>query len=793
MEGVSKRVLVIGKGGREHAFAWKIAQSKQVVMVYVAPGNAGTCSQWNKEFSGKIDNVASLDVTSCDAITAFCHVKRIDIVIIGPEDPLANGMADGLRKAGILVFGPSADAARIESSKAFSKSFMKRHNIPTADFRLFKDYSEATAYVKSSTSPFVIKVSGLAAGKGVFLPNSVEEAESVLKEIMVEKKFGDAGDDVVIEERLMGEEVSVLAFTDGFSVSLCPPAQDHKRIHNNDQGPNTGGMGAYAPAPLASPELMDQIRDSVMLPAISGLRREGCPFVGILYAGIMVSDSADASQSISVLEFNCRMGDPEAQCILPLLKTDLFDVVSACCNHCLDSVNVEFTNFACVNVVLASEGYPGPYVKGVELQIKDKGDDENSIVFHCGTSVTADNLYFTDGGRVISVSCVGEDIEQAVESVYKFLANLRFKGMQFRNDIGQKGISRLSSTKVQSMSYKDSGVDITAGNEAVKLMKSAVEATHSPAVLAGLGSFGGLYSAMELKAMKSPVLVSSADGVGTKIKVAAALQIYDTIGQDIVNHCINDILVQGAKPLFFLDYIASSKIDPVMVATVVQGIAFACSKEKCALIGGETAEMPGVYVLGEFDLAGTIVGVVERANIIDGSSIVPGDVVLSIASAGLHTNGFSLARKVFEGCNLSDTPDELGGESIGQALLKPHRCYLKEISALLDAGIVIKGLVHVTGGGLIENPPRILPANTTMEISRGSWNVLPIFEMIQKRGNVDDMEMARVFNMGIGMLVVLSESDASKAMSILNSKDVSKVGQIIERSHSPVTFCGRTS
>jgi phosphoribosylformylglycinamidine cyclo-ligase len=297
-------------------------------------------------------------------------------------------------------------------------------------------------------------------------------------------------------------------------------------------------------------------------------------------------------------------------------------------------------------------------------------------------------------------------------------------------------------------------------------MKDAVRATYGPEVLLGIGAFGGLFDAAALKGMDAPVLVASTDGVGTKTKIASALGRYDTIGHDIVNHCVNDILVQGARPLFFLDYIASSRLDPEMVAAVVSGAAAACRAAGCALLGGETAEMPGVYAAGEFDLVGTIVGVVDGSQIIDGSAIQPGDAVIGLASSGLHTNGFSLARRVLTDWDLRAELPELGGP-LGDALLAPHRSYLAEIQSLRQAGIAIKGLAHITGGGLIDNPPRILPKGAAIHLRRGSWPTPPLFQLIQRAGQIDPHEMAHVFNLGLGILVVTPADQAAPAMRIL--------------------------
>jgi phosphoribosylformylglycinamidine cyclo-ligase len=328
-------------------------------------------------------------------------------------------------------------------------------------------------------------------------------------------------------------------------------------------------------------------------------------------------------------------------------------------------------------------------------------------------------------------------------------------------------------------SYVAAGVDIAAGQKATELMKAAVQATYTPAVLAGLGAFGGLFDAGALQAMAAPVLVASTDGVGTKTKVAARVGRWDTIGQDLVNHCVNDILVQGARPLFFLDYVAASKLDPVRIATIVGGVASACRAVGCALLGGETAELPGVYEAGEIDLVGTIVGVVERGKIIDGSVIEAGDAILTLPSTGLHTNGYSLARSVLAALDWTEPHPALGGVSIGEALLAVHRCYLAEVQALLTAGVEIRGLAHLTGGGVIDNLPRVLPDGLGAVIRRGSWPEPPIFDLIQQAGRVPADEMFHAFNMGLGMLLVLSPAQLEAARQTLGA-ELLAVGEVVE-------------
>ncbi len=330
----------------------------------------------------------------------------------------------------------------------------------------------------------------------------------------------------------------------------------------------------------------------------------------------------------------------------------------------------------------------------------------------------------------------------------------------------------------EKSAYAQAGVDIAAGHEATQLMKAAVQATYGPEVLSETGSFGGLFAAQALQQMDAPVLVASTDGVGTKTMVAAQVGRWDTIGRDIVNHCINDILVQGARPLFFLDYVASSKLEPQKIAAVVGGAAAACQEANCALLGGETAEMPGVYQRGELDLVGTVVGMVERGRIIDGSRIEAGDAILALPSSGLHTNGFTLARHALSALDWQEPRAELDGQTVGDVLLTPHRCYLNEIQALLTAGVDVRGLSHITGGGLVDNPPRIFPDGLGAEIELSSWQIPAIFELIQQQADVASAEMFHVFNMGLGMLIVLPADQVSQAQALLGD-DALLVGQMV--------------
>jgi phosphoribosylamine--glycine ligase len=423
------KVLVVGSGGREHALAWKILQSPRLSQLFIAPGNAGTAER---------SHTVPIRAEASAALVAFARQEEIDLVIVGPEAPLAAGLADELRTAGVRVFGPSKAAAEIESSKAFAKAFMARHNIPTARYAAFTNFYEAIGHLLEVDYPVVIKASGLAAGKGVSVPDCADDAEAALRAIMVERQFGAAGDEVVIEERLTGEEVSVLAFTDGVTVRPMPPAQDHKRLRDGDLGPNTGGMGAYAPAPICSPALVEEITRTVLQPAVDGLCAEGRSFVGVLYAGLMLTHAGPR-----VLEFNCRFGDPETQAILPLLDSDLLDIAEVCAKGRLAALDIRWKNGAAACVVLASEGYPGQYASGHEVHgLGSKF--EKAVIFHAGTR-QADDKVLTAGGRVLGVTGWGNDLKTAIAAAYDAVGQIRFEGMQYRRDIGQSVLNgRLS-------------------------------------------------------------------------------------------------------------------------------------------------------------------------------------------------------------------------------------------------------------------------------------------------------------------------------------------------------------
>ncbi len=430
------KVLVVGGGGREHALCWKLAQSPRVEKVYCAPGNAGIAEEPKCE-------CVPISPMDFEALSAFVLEKGIDFTLVGPEDPLARGLADHFEKKRLRVFGPSAQAARIEASKVFTKELLARHGIPTAAFEVFDDPGEARRYVEKKGAPIVVKADGLCAGKGVVVCRSVEEALEAIDRIMIEKVFGEAGNRVVIEECLFGEEASFMVITDGETVLPLPTSQDHKPLLDGDKGPNTGGMGAYSPAPVVTPELSEVILETIMKPVIRALAKEGVPYRGVLYGGLMICEGRPY-----VLEFNCRFGDPEAQPVLMRLETDLVELVERAFEGRLAEAEVRVRPEAAVCVVMASKGYPGKYEKGkVITGLSEVARMENVKVFHAGTA-RKDGEIVTAGGRVLGVTALAPDIPSAIKRAYEAVEKIHFEGAHYRRDIGAKALKHLKGPKV---------------------------------------------------------------------------------------------------------------------------------------------------------------------------------------------------------------------------------------------------------------------------------------------------------------------------------------------------------
>ncbi|MCD6288434.1 MAG: phosphoribosylamine--glycine ligase [Candidatus Hydrogenedentes bacterium] len=422
-------ILLVGGGGREHALAWKIAQSPLVDNLYCAPGNAGISQS---------AECVQIDPLDFDRLRAFAKDNSVDLAVIGPERPLIRGLADLLRQDGVMVFGPSAESARLEGSKAFAKTTMNRAGVPTGAFAEFTELEPAMAYLREQGVPIVVKADGDAEGKGVTVARTMADAERAVRECLVDGRFGDAGRRVVIEECLCGEELSLLAFCDGTDVLPMVPSQDHKPAYDNDQGPNTGGMGAYSPVPLVAPETVGGLVRNTIEKTVATMAADGTPHSGVLYAGLMMGNGDP-----KVLEYNVRFGDPETQVIMPRMKSDIVPVLTACAQGKLGGIEIEWSDNVCVTVVMASGGYPVKYIKGYPIEgIQDAESDPDVVVFHAGTA-KKDGAVVTNGGRVLNVTALAQDLPSAINKAYEAVEKIRFKDAHYRSDIGQKALDKL--------------------------------------------------------------------------------------------------------------------------------------------------------------------------------------------------------------------------------------------------------------------------------------------------------------------------------------------------------------
>lgn len=420
------KILVVGSGGREHALVWKIAQSKDTEQIFAAPGNAGIA---------KVAKCVDISSDNIDGLVKFAKDNYIDLTVVGPEAPLVAGIVDIFDKAGLRIFGPTALAARLEASKVFAKQVMIKSGVPTAACEIFGDSQQAKDYVRQKGVPVVVKADGLAQGKGVIVARTQQQALDAISSIMDEKVFGAAGNKVIIEDCLEGEEASILVFCDGKNFIPLPSSQDHKRAFDNDEGPNTGGMGAYSPAPIINNRLMKKILNEIIKPVVAEMEKIGCPYKGVLYTGIMITKNGPQA-----LEFNVRFGDPETQAILPRLNTDLVRVMQAVIDTSIDKIKLSFRKESCVCVVVASGGYPGDYQKGKEIFGLDSlKDNDKIILFHAATK-SEGNKILTNGGRVLGITALGKDIKAAIDNSYRAIEKIKFEGMHYRRDIGAKAV-----------------------------------------------------------------------------------------------------------------------------------------------------------------------------------------------------------------------------------------------------------------------------------------------------------------------------------------------------------------
>uniref|UniRef100_A0A7M4G0T6 Trifunctional purine biosynthetic protein adenosine-3 n=1 Tax=Crocodylus porosus TaxID=8502 RepID=A0A7M4G0T6_CROPO len=752
---MADRVLVIGSGSREHALAWKLAQSPHVKQVLVAPGNAGTAGD------GKISNSA-VSVSNQAILAQFCKDHNIGLVIVGQEDLLATGIVDYLTSGGVRCFGPTAKAAQLETSLGFAKAFLDRHGIPAARWKAFTNPQEAYRFVNSTDFPaLVVKAGGPAARKEVIIAASKEEACEAVQKMMQEDMFGESGEMVVVEELLKGEELSCLCFTDGDTVAPMPPAQVHRYLMDGDRGPNAEGLGAFCPAPQVPEALLQKIKDAIFQPIVDSMRQEGTPYIGVLQTRLMLT-----KDGVKVLNFKCRFGDPECQVILPLLKNDFYEVIQAVIEGKLCSLMPVWSeNSTAVSVVMISKGYPGDYANSMEitglLQAKELGVE----VFHSGTMVK-DGKVVTNGGRVLTVTAVKEDLMSALEEANEGVGAIQFHGAIYWKDVGYPILGFLTQS-----------VYVSKGTKLIKSAEPTAWRCHSE-----LEGFAGLFD-LRASGYDDPILVSRTKCLGTKLQIAQVCKKHNTVGQDLVAVCINDILAQGAEPLFFLDYFAYSKLDAEVTQVIKEEIADACRRAGCILLGREIAEMPGMYSLSEYDLAGFVVGAVERRQmLLQLERIADGDVVIGLASSGIHSSGFNLVRKILLMSSLhyaAPAPGGCGDQTLGELLLTPVNMYSKSLLPVFRSGCV-KSCAIIAEGGLMKSIARILPESCGVVLDAYSWKIPQIFSWLHNEGNLSEEEMAEAFNCGIGAVLVVQKELAEQVlMDIQRYEEAWVIGNIV--------------
>jgi phosphoribosylamine--glycine ligase/phosphoribosylaminoimidazole synthetase len=782
--GHKLNVLVLGCGGREHMIAKKICESPRCHSLhclgsYLNPG----LEQLIKNKNGKLlYHIAN----PCDPVVVaeYARNEHIDLVVIGPEAPLENGVSDALWEAGVYCIGPTKRYAQIETSKGFARELFKKYSLEGyIQHRAFKAHGktflqEVMDTLEEFGKEYVIKADGLKGGKGVQVAG--DHLKNHLDAIRYICGFAD-GEQFVVERKVYGREFTLMSFCDGHSLAHMPIARDFKRAFEGDQGPNTGGMGSYSDCTGLLPDLTaadrikaEKINEAVVhtLSTELGKCTGEIGYVGILYGSFMKTIDGD----IKVIEYNARFGDPEAINVLSVLETDLLEIFVAMAEQRLNEISVSFANKATVCKYLVPEGYPEHPIKGDTIDLSQMQHPEmliyGSVRQRNGKSTMELEAL---GSRALAIVAAGNSIEEAEKLAEMEIKTIKGK-LFHRSDIG-KNIPQMHN---RCLTYKDASIELEKNDVIVEGLQK---------FLPEIGSFGGLCTLEMNNVNSKPILVGSIDGVGTKSMIAELVGNYDSLGEDIVNHGANDVLVEGAEPLFFLDYLATDQIDPKVVVSIVNSMHQACQKINCKLIGGETAEMTDVYRKGHWDIVGCMVGIIPNPIYrIDSTKIVPGDIVLGVASTGLHTNGFTLVRRLFSEQEIKQNKE------LAEALLKPHHCYLPEVKTLFKEGIQIKGLCHITGGGLIGNPPRILPKNTSMLLNPNLWSRPKIFDQIEQRG-VSKEEMYRIFNCGLGMLIIVPCNEADQALQVLQDRSKSldmlpayKVGEIVPKRESRVVI-----
>jgi phosphoribosylaminoimidazole synthetase/phosphoribosylamine--glycine ligase len=844
-------ILIIGSGGREYAIALKLSlQNNDIELFYIGSSrNAGLDTLCSKKHSHIID---LSDEKSNTEICKYAKEWNVDFVVIGPEKALQNGLADALENDNILCFGPKKDAAKIETSKMFTRHVLHNsealngYNLnPKHRYVDSKYYSDDNSTILNNISNFinselqgeyVIKPDGLCGGKGVKLSGidlkiTLEGLEYMNELIQQKSSF-------LVEEKLVGDEFSLMSFTDGKNVLHTIPVKDYKRAFENNIGPNTGSMGSVTGFNNTLHFLTDEdinLAKEINENVINELKGE---FKGVLYGSfIKVNSSSSESStntSIKVIEFNARFGDPECINVFALMESNLLEVLLASANGTLSNVKeLKFKKEASCFKYLVPTGYPTHPRKGDLVTFLPEYFEKETLIYANIANLTQEDKnrhdmryfnarqmrgkYIELGSRTVGVIRLSQSISKAALQVNSEfdMKPIPFAGKEFENveqnfkkqieghlryrkDIGLEIYSTLGPPvsieegKIDSISddasddtsndaYSKAGVNIDEGNRVVKEIKSAVESTFTENVYSNFGDFAGM---IRIPAeCKSPIFVASTDGVGTKsilvLETYGPEVGYNMLGQDLVNHCVNDTLVKGAMPHFFLDYFGANTIKAEHVKYFVEGVAKSCREVGCALLGGETAEMPDIYKEGHSEVSGTMIGIVDEKHIIDGKkNITKGDVVIGIPSSGPHTNGFTLIRKILadhEAHSDIKTP-----QFILESLCATHRNYLPDIKEIMERGIDIHGMCHVTGGGFSENPKRILSDGLDLELFPFEYS--DVFKYLQRIGKISDKDMLKTFNCGYGMLLFVNQEDSKKIMSLDLASEYKLLGKVLSPS-----------
>ena len=821
-------VLLLGSGGREHAIAKALKKSNKLNKLYVISTN-----KVNPGLTKLAHEIYCMKLYAPVYICQYIASRKINIIVFGSENLLAQGFANlisNMTQKPVNIIGPMCEFAQIESSKVFARNLMKKYDLDkySPAFKYFNpdyDTTEVEQYIntlQNDYSGYVIKYNTLYGGKGVKVSgdhiNDLNEALEFCNKIKLgelNKKTGfkyirsmvhgfSCPKGFLIEQKLIGEEFSLLSFCDGKTLKHMPLVKDFKRAYNNDKGPNTGGMGSISysngsmpfltpsdvqTAKMISERIIEALQHEVELKFFN-IDKSKNPDI-TFYCGFLYSSFMKTEDGIKVIEFNCRMGDSEAINIFELLDTDLIDIFNAMGEQKLDTIDIKFKPLASVCKYLVPNGYPDNSEKDFVIDISNVVNTDRLIYASCYKNGKNDKVYYRNrivynndnndnnndiiglGSRTIAVVANGLTLAEANNKVEETITKIS-GNMFYRNDIGTDYKSNNQVNQSNQITYQDAGVNVNTNTNVVNSIKEHVVSTYNNRVVGQYGSFGGCYSLNSNTVY--PILVSSMDGVGTKSILVIeryGLEGYRMLGHDLVNHSVNDILVQGATPMFFLDYFASSSLTTEQVTYFVQGLSEACRETNCVLIGGETAEMPDVYTRGHCDLVGTIVGQIETSyQLIDPKvNIKRGNIVIALPSVSPHTNGYSLIRKIIENekNNNRDIPS-----NHYQKLCTSHKCYLKEINMIRQEDITINGLCHITGGGLIENPPRILPDGLTINWhERVLSEMMPdYFSYLQEIGNISQTEMRRTFNCGIGMLVVVKPKYVIYVLDLITNSRV---------------------